>query len=83
YSRYIDKQQHQIHRMEEMLGIKIPVEFNYRKVSGLSNEIVEKLEKFTPPTLQAASQISGITPAALEIVHIYIKMEQKSRRGGN
>ncbi|MDY0195805.1 MAG: tRNA uridine-5-carboxymethylaminomethyl(34) synthesis enzyme MnmG, partial [Sulfurovaceae bacterium] len=41
YSRYIDKQQHQIHRMEEMLGIKIPVEFNYRKVSGLSNEIVE------------------------------------------
>jgi tRNA uridine 5-carboxymethylaminomethyl modification enzyme len=80
YSRYIDKQQHQIHRMEEMLGIKIPVEFNYRKVSGLSNEIVEKLEKFTPPTLQAASQISGITPAALEIVHIYIKMEQKSRR---
>ncbi|MGW8168399.1 MAG: tRNA uridine-5-carboxymethylaminomethyl(34) synthesis enzyme MnmG [Sulfurovaceae bacterium] len=80
YSRYIDKQQQQIHRMEEMLGIKIPAEFNYRRVSGLSNEIVEKLEKFTPPTLQAASQISGITPAALEIVHIYIKMECKAKQ---
>ncbi|MDD5405460.1 MAG: tRNA uridine-5-carboxymethylaminomethyl(34) synthesis enzyme MnmG [Sulfurovaceae bacterium] len=80
YSRYIEKQQSQIHRMEDMLKIKIPAEFNYRRVSGLSNEIVEKLEKFTPPTLQAASQISGITPAALEIVHVYIKMAQKTKK---
>lgn len=79
YSRYIDKQQNQIYRMDEMLSIKIPNDFNYKKVSGLSNEIVEKLQRFTPPTLQAASQISGITPAALEIIHIYIKMEQKSK----
>ncbi|MDD5549445.1 MAG: FAD-dependent oxidoreductase, partial [Sulfurovaceae bacterium] len=79
YSRYIDKQLIQIEKMEEMLKIKIPSSFNYKKVCGLSNEIVEKLQKFTPPTLQAASQISGITPAAIEIIHIYIKMEQKSK----
>lgn len=83
YSRYIDKQLSQIDKMEEMLRIKIPSGFDYRKVHGLSNEIVEKLEKFTPPTLQAASQISGITPAAVEIIHIYIKMEQKSRRNND
>ena len=80
YSRYIEKQLSQIDKMEEMLRIKIPISFDYRRVHGLSNEIVEKLEKFTPPTLQAASQISGITPAAIEIIHIYIKMEQKSRK---
>jgi tRNA uridine 5-carboxymethylaminomethyl modification enzyme len=80
YSRYIDKQLIQIEKMEEMLKIKIPSSFDYKKVCGLSNEIVEKLQKFTPPTLQAASQISGITPAAIEIIHIYIKMEQKSRK---
>lgn len=79
YNRYIEKQQDQIDKMEDMLKIKIPEEFSYRKVSGLSNEIVEKLEKSTPPTLFAASQISGVTPAAIEIIHIYIKISQKGR----
>lgn len=80
YSRYIEKQLAQVDKMEEMLRIKVPADFDYKKVCGLSNEIVEKLQKFTPPTLQAASQISGVTPAAIEIIHIYIKMEQKSKR---
>lgn len=79
YSRYIEKQQRQILQMEEMLKIKIPEAFSYATISGLSNEIVEKLEKHTPPTLFAASQISGITPAALEIIHVYIKMRQKGK----
>ena len=79
YNRYIEKQQDQIDKMEDMLKIKIPEEFSYRKVSGLSNEIVEKLEKSTPPTLFAASQISGVTPAAIEIIHIYIKISQKGK----
>jgi len=79
YSRYIEKQQKQIMQMEEMLKIKIPEAFNYSHISGLSNEIVEKLEKATPLTLFAASQISGVTPAALEIIHVYIKMRQKGK----
>ena len=79
YSRYIEKQEKQILQMEEMLKIKIPEGFSYATISGLSNEIVEKLEKHTPPTLFAASQISGITPAALEIIHVYIKMRQKGK----
>ena len=79
YSRYIEKQQQQIDKMHEMLKVKIPEGFDFTKVSGLSNEIVEKLEAIAPPTLFAASEISGVTPAALEILHVYIRMGQKRR----
>jgi len=79
YSRYIEKQQIQIDQMKDMLKIKIPKEFTYQNVSGLSNEIVEKLEKANPTTLFAASEISGVTPAALEIIHVYIKMSQRGK----
>jgi len=80
YSRYIEKQQQQILQMDDMLKIKIPEGFAYRNISGLSNEIVEKLELATPPTLFAASQISGVTPAALEIIHVHIKMAQRNKK---
>ena len=85
YSRYIEKQQQQILKMDDMLKIKIPQGFVYSHISGLSNEIVEKMETATPPTLFAASQISGVTPAALEIIHVHIKMAQrgKSPKGQN
>jgi tRNA uridine 5-carboxymethylaminomethyl modification enzyme len=79
YSRYIEKQQKQIDKMHDMMKAKIPEDFDFKKVSGLSNEIVEKLETSHPPTLFGASQISGVTPAALEILHVYIKMAQKNR----
>jgi len=79
YSRYIEKQQQQIDRMHHMLKVKIPVGFDFKKVSGLSNEIVEKLERATPPTLFTASQISGVTPASLDILHVYIKMAQRGK----
>jgi tRNA uridine 5-carboxymethylaminomethyl modification enzyme len=79
YSRYIEKQQLQVDKMKDMLKVKIPQGFVFEKVSGLSNEIVEKLNNINPPTLFNASEISGVTPAALEILHIYIKMAQKAR----
>jgi len=80
YSRYIEKQQQQIDKMKDMLKIKIPGDFTFKNISGLSNEIVEKLEEANPPTLFAASEISGVTPAALEIIHVYIKMTQKGKK---
>ena len=79
YSRYIEKQQSQVDKMRDMLKVKIPDGFEFEKVSGLSNEVVEKLNKIKPPTLFNASEISGVTPASLEILHIYIKMAQKMR----
>lgn len=77
YKNYIEKQKNQIDYMKEMINIKIPPLMDFSSISGLSNEVVEKLQRFTPPTLFAASEISGITPAALDILHIYIKMFNK------
>ncbi len=79
YYRYIIKQSEEIEKMKKYLKIKIPEGFDFKKVSGLSTEIVEKLETFNPPTLQAASMISGITPAAIEILHIYIKIDSRKK----
>ena len=79
YYRYIQKQKAQIEKMHEMLKVKIPQDFDYTTVQGLSNEVVEKLIAAKPPTLHSASLISGITPAAIEILHIFIKMRQRGK----
>lgn len=77
YARYVDKQSQEIERMKKYLKVKIPEGFDFTGVSGLSKEVQEKLADFNPPTLQAAMNISGITPAAIEILHIYIRMAAK------
>jgi tRNA uridine 5-carboxymethylaminomethyl modification enzyme len=77
YARYVQKQLEDIEKMKKLLHVKIPDNFDFASVSGLSKEIVEKLETFNPPTLQAASQISGVTPAAIDILQIYIKIGSK------
>ena len=77
YKNYIEKQKNQIDKMKDMMNVKIPPMMDFNSISGLSNEVVEKLQKFNPPTLFAASEISGITPAAIDILHIYVKMAQK------
>ncbi|WP_314069673.1 tRNA uridine-5-carboxymethylaminomethyl(34) synthesis enzyme MnmG [Campylobacter showae] len=79
YQHYIAEQKKQIDRMKDMMSVKIPEGFSFRGISGLSNEVVEKLERFAPPTLFAASEISGVTPAAIDILHIYIKMNCQSQ----
>lgn len=77
YYFYIKLQKEEVSQMVEFLKIKIPSDIDFKKISGLSNEVVEKLNKFNPPTLFNASQISGITPAAIDILHIYIKMHRE------
>ena len=77
YYRYILKQQKQIDKMKKMLKLKIPENFDFKGIAGLSNEAVEKLEKFKPPTLFNASEISGITPAAIDIIHLNINLNNK------
>ena len=80
YKNYIQKQKMQIDKMKSMMDVKIPPMMDFSSISGLSNEVVEKLQKFNPPTLFAASEISGITPAAIDILHIYVKMAQKTSK---
>ena len=79
YHHYIEKQKSQIDKMKEMLNVKIPEYFEYKGIPGLSREVVEKLEKFRPPTLFAASEISGVTPAAIDIIHLYINMRKNKK----
>ncbi len=79
YANYIKKQQAQIDKMKNHISVKIPENFDFKKVRGLSNEIIEKFETFNPPTLFAASEIQGVTPAAIDILHIYIKIDQKQK----
>ncbi|EEY3096212.1 tRNA uridine-5-carboxymethylaminomethyl(34) synthesis enzyme MnmG [Campylobacter coli] len=77
YYHYIVMQKSQVEKMKNLIDMKIPSDFDFTSVSGLSNEVVEKLQKHKPLTLFAASEISGITPAALDILQIYIKMQKK------
>jgi len=75
YYHYIKKQEAQINKMKDMLAVEIPENFEYEGIPGLSREIVEKLTNIKPKTLFQASEISGVTPAAIDIVHMYIKMK--------
>lgn len=73
YYHYIAQQHIEVEKMKGLLDVKIPNDLDFKTISGLSNEVVEKLIKFAPATLAAASNISGITPAAIDILHIAIK----------
>jgi tRNA uridine 5-carboxymethylaminomethyl modification enzyme len=78
YFHYIEKQQNQIEKMKNMIKVQIPENFCYDGIAGLSREVIEKLNLFKPETLFAASEISGITPAAVDILHMQIKIQSKN-----
>lgn len=78
YYHYIAQQHIEVEKMKGLLNIKIPNDLDLKTISGLSNEVVEKLIKFAPPTLAAASNLSGITPAAIDILHIAIKRHKST-----
>ena len=73
YAGYIDRQAQEIDRLKYYEDLKIPENFNYDCVSGMSAEICQKLSKQKPETLGIASRISGVTPAALSILLVYLK----------
>lgn len=77
YFDYIQKQKEQIGQMEQMLQVEIPRDFVFDKIPGLSLEVIEKLKKFTPKSLFEASEISGITPASIDVLHLYIHLHHK------
>ena len=62
-----------------MVKAMTPESFSFKGLAGLSNEVIEKLEKHRPPTLYNASLISGITPAALDIIHLNLNTFSKKQ----
>ena len=73
YSGYIERQQEDVDRLRAYENTIIPDDFDYSVVDGLSNEVRQKLTAARPQTLARASRISGITPAAISLVLIYLK----------
>jgi tRNA uridine 5-carboxymethylaminomethyl modification enzyme len=73
YAGYISRQQDEIDRLRRHENTVIPEAFDYSKVSGLSNEIKQKLGEAKPETLARASRIPGVTPAAISLLLITLK----------
>jgi tRNA uridine 5-carboxymethylaminomethyl modification enzyme len=73
YAGYIDRQLDEIAKKKRHEDTLIPVDFNFHQISGLSNEVVAKLSEARPETLGKASRISGITPAAVSLLLVYLK----------
>ncbi|MFW8591470.1 tRNA uridine-5-carboxymethylaminomethyl(34) synthesis enzyme MnmG [Glaciecola sp. 2405UD65-10] len=73
YAGYISRQKEDIAKSQRHETALIPLDFDYSKISGLSNEVVAKLSQARPETLGKASRISGITPAAVSLLLVYLK----------
>ncbi len=73
YSGYIDRQQEEIDRLRAYEETRIPEQFDFSVVEGLSNEVKQKLSEARPETLARASRIPGVTPAAVSLLLIYLK----------
>jgi tRNA uridine 5-carboxymethylaminomethyl modification enzyme len=73
YAGYVERQRREARRVARAGARRIPSGFRYRGLSGLSNELVEKLEAVQPETLGRASRIDGMTPAALALLAAHVE----------
>ncbi|AIX49778.1 tRNA uridine-5-carboxymethylaminomethyl(34) synthesis enzyme MnmG [Pantoea eucrina] len=80
YEGYIARQQEEIDRQLRNENTLLPVDLDYRQVNGLSNEVIAKLNDHKPTSIGQASRISGITPAAVSILLIYLKKQGLLRK---
>ena len=80
YQGYIKRQLKEIEKFRKTEEIKIPSNLEFSSVPGLSREVKEKLSAFTPASLGQASRISGITPAAISILRVYLKSRKKEKK---
>ena len=76
YAGYIDRQHQDIEKLQKHEHTPLPEHFDYSQISGLSNEVVQKLSRIRPTTIGQAGRISGITPAALSLLLISLKKQQ-------
>jgi tRNA uridine 5-carboxymethylaminomethyl modification enzyme len=72
YRGFLERQRLDIERFRSMENERIPADFNYDKISGLSREVKEKLGRHRPASMGQASRISGVTPAALSILSVFL-----------
>lgn len=75
YAGYIRRQHAEIEKARRNEEASLPALLDYRDVSGLSNEVIEKLNRHRPTTIGQASRISGVTPAAVSLLLVYLKRQ--------
>jgi tRNA uridine 5-carboxymethylaminomethyl modification enzyme len=80
YEGYIARQQDEINKQQRNENTVLPATLDYRQVSGLSNEVIAKLNDHKPVSIGQASRISGITPAAISILLVWLKKQGLLRR---
>ncbi|EMF4711422.1 tRNA uridine-5-carboxymethylaminomethyl(34) synthesis enzyme MnmG [Providencia stuartii] len=80
YEGYIARQQEEIERQLRNENTLLPVDLDYKQVKGLSNEVMAKLNDHKPTSIGQASRISGITPAAISILLVWLKKQGMLRR---
>jgi tRNA uridine 5-carboxymethylaminomethyl modification enzyme len=78
YAGYIDRQMEMVERFRKIENASLPEDLNYSDIKGLSREVREKLIKIKPQSLGQASRISGITPAAISLLSIYLRKRKSA-----
>jgi tRNA uridine 5-carboxymethylaminomethyl modification enzyme len=73
YSGYIERQEEEIARQHRNEETRLPADLDYARVSGLSNEVRQKLEQIRPATVGQAARVDGVTPAAVSILLVHLK----------
>lgn len=73
YQGYIDRQHGEIEKQKRNESTKLAIDMDYSKVTGLSNEVAQKLSEHKPVSIGQASRISGVTPAAISLLLVYLK----------
>jgi len=77
FAGYLEQQKKAIQKLKEAEGVTIPEWLDYKTISGLSREMQETLGRVRPQTIGQASRIPGVTPAALGLVHVSIRVQGK------
>jgi tRNA uridine 5-carboxymethylaminomethyl modification enzyme len=83
YQGYIDRQQEEVDRQRGNENTKLPADMDYRDVHGLSIEAQQKLNAQRPQTIGQAGRISGITPAAISLLLVYLKRKSRTKTTDN
>lgn len=79
YDGYISRQQEEIDRLKRNENTKLPIDFDYSSISGLSNEMKQKLLDVRPESIAQASRIPGVTPAAVSLILVFLKKKNMSK----
>ena len=83
YDGYIKRQLKQVEQFKKLEGKKLRADFDYSEVQGMRKEAVQKLNLYKPLSIGQASRISGVSPADISVLLVYLEQFRSRRNGGN